>query len=157
MNPQSAQGPRPPIIDEKYPMMVIAGLVVFATVMVFLVRYGDIGRQTPISQEVVETLTLRFSDGDDGAIVVRDAATGEETFRYAPGEGGFARTALRAMAFRREIEGQGSREPMMLHRTDKGRFILVDPVTEQSIGVNAFGKDNAAQFAVLFDMEEYRP
>lgn len=145
------------VIPEKYPLYAVAALIAITILTVFASRFAEVGHQTLINQEIIDTMTLHFSDGEEGAIIVKDATTGAETFRYEPGEGGFARTALRAMAFRREIEGEGAREPMLLHLTAKNRVILFDPVTEQSIGVNAFGQENAAQFAILFNSEEARP
>ena len=68
-----------------------------------------------------------------------------------------ARTALRAMAYTRRLQGAGSGSPILLQKGADGRLILHDPVTAKEIGLNAFGESNLEQFAVLFDTGEAQP
>ncbi|MBI1391961.1 MAG: photosynthetic complex assembly protein PuhC [Alphaproteobacteria bacterium] len=135
------------IISDRAPLIALGALVVITTATVFVARFSGAGLQTRTPQEVVETLTLKVADGDSGSVRIIDAESGALIWTYSPGEAGFARTALRSLAFRREIEGLGPEQPIRLHRTAAGRLILEDPATSERIEVNAFGKSNVDQFA----------
>ena len=69
----------------------------------------------------------------------------------APETGGFVRTSLRSLALDRAQDGVGAGPPFSLHMTGNGRLILEDPATGQWISLDAFGKDNVAEFERLFE------
>lgn len=94
---------------------------------------------------VVAQRTLHFADGSDGAVLVRDVATGE-TLAEMRGEQGFLRGVLRGMARERRLQTVGSAPPYVLSLHADGRFLLSDPETGQRIDLASFGHDNAAVF-----------
>lgn len=94
-------------------------------------------------------LDCRFDDADDGAVLVRDAASGALLARVAPGEQGFLRGTLRALVRERRQQGLGAEQPFRLLRLADGRLALRDPATGRQLDLSAFGPTNAALFARL--------
>ena len=97
----------------------------------------------------VETRSLLFADRADGGVSVRDARTGASVAELAPGEGGFVRGALRALARTRRGHGVGAAAPFHLTRWRDGRLTLADPTTGGHVELAAFGSVNLAAFAPL--------
>jgi len=146
----------PMVIPEKYPLMAVAALVLLSLGVVTFARLTDVGVQgAPGSAtEYVEVRRLFFEDTGNGDVVVVDADTGADVWTYGAAEGGFARTALRGMAYTRSLKGVGPEEPFLLKRDAKGSLVLEDPVTGRRIGLDAFGGGNSGQFAVILGEEE---
>ena len=94
---------------------------------------------------------LTFSDRADGAVVVRDVATGE-TVRVlvdgVPGNG-FVRGVMRGMARDRHIHGIGMAPPFTLTLWKNQSLSLEDKATGRSIELGSFGPDNRAAFAAM--------
>lgn len=90
---------------------------------------------------------LRFSDREDGAVVVTDAATGKTVMEIGFGEGGFVRATLRRMAKVRAASNIGSEPPFKLTRWENGALTLIDPQTGQEAEIQGFGPDHTATFA----------
>ena len=91
---------------------------------------------------------LHFVDAADGAVLVRDAQSGETVARFV-GEQGFVRGTLRALARERNRRGLGAELPLQLVGQRDGRLTLRDPATGERIGLEAFGSSNLAIFAQL--------
>lgn len=94
---------------------------------------------------VVAERQLVFSDGADGAVVVRDALGGEPVARMA-GEQGFLRGVLRGLARERRALGVPADRPYVLTLHADSRLLITDPATGQRIDLASFGPDNAAVF-----------
>ena len=144
-------------VPEKYPMIGAAALVVLTVVFVGFSRLAEISARETISTDIVATKKLLFKDNAGGDVSVVDWETGVPVWTYREAEGGFARTALRAMAYTRRLQGAGPDSPMLLQKAANGRLVLHDPVTNKEIGLNAFGEANLDQFAVLFDTGAAQP
>ena len=99
--------------------------------------------------DIVETRNLVFEDGSAGRIMVKDAETGSLIADYPPGGGQFVRNLVRIMAKDRLAAGGGHAEPFTLALREGGYLSITDPVTEVTVELNAFGRDNIAAFAGL--------
>ncbi len=97
--------------------------------------------------------TLTFHDRDDGGVDVLDWRDEQRVWTFAPGDGGFMRTAIRAHAHNRRMAGLGGEAPFHLKKMVDGRLVLEDPATGKRIGLDAFGEAHAAQFAQLLTAE----
>jgi putative photosynthetic complex assembly protein len=89
---------------------------------------------------------LFFEDQDDGSVVVRDAFDGRVVDRLDPGTNGFLRATLRTLVNARDSVGAGSETPFTVGRTESGRVVLYDPVSNRNIDLRAFGQQNAQAF-----------
>lgn len=138
-------------IAPKVLLMACAALVVFALLGVSVVRLTGSEHTSDWRPLAVETLSFQFADGEGGEILAVDAETGAVVHAWAPETGGFVRTSLRSMALDRAKVGVGAGPPFLLHMTESGRMILEDPSTSQWISLDAFGKDNVAEFVRLFE------
>ena len=94
---------------------------------------------------VVAERQLVFSDGADGAVLVRDALGGELVARMA-GEQGFLRGVLRGLARERRALGVPADRPYALTLHADSRLLITDSATGQRIDLASFGPDNAAVF-----------
>ncbi len=130
-------------------LIACAALVIFAILGVAAVKLTGSARTSDWRPLAVETLTFRFADAEDGAILAINAETGRIVHRWDPGEGGFVRTSLRSLALQRYRNGIGQEPAFALHRTESGRFILEDPSTGHWVSLDAFGADNVSEFARL--------
>lgn len=129
-----------------------AALVVFALLGVSVVRLTGTTHTSDWRALTVDTLSFQFADGEDGVILAIDADTGAVMHTWAPATGGFVRTSLRSLALERAQNGYGAGPPFSLHQTQSGGLILEDPSTGQWVSLDAFGKDNVAEFVRLFEM-----
>jgi putative photosynthetic complex assembly protein len=94
---------------------------------------------------VVAERQLAFADAADGAVLVRDAASGQPVARMA-GEQGFLRGVLRGLARERRALGVPADRPYRLTLHADSRLLITDPATGQRIDLASFGPDNAAVF-----------
>jgi putative photosynthetic complex assembly protein len=133
-------------------------LVGTALALTLLVRVGVLSREAVPSVErtaahvapaVVRNLS--FADRGDGAVVVRDVATGQ-TVRVlidgVPGNG-FVRGVMRGMARERRARKVGMDAPFNLTLWQNGTLSLTDKATGRAIELGSFGPDNRAAFAAL--------
>ena len=93
-------------------------------------------------------IALSFEDGADGSVMARDTG-GAEIARFAAGEGGFVRVALRSFAATRMKKNVAAAEPFVLAKLGNGELVLRDPATGRAVLLDAFGETNAGAFAVL--------
>ncbi len=138
-------------------LMAIGALVLFTVVGVGATRLAGLGHTTDWRGMSTETLPLTFEDGADGSVIARAPGSGNLVREWAPETGGFVRTAMRSLALERRQMGIGSGPAFVLHRTENGQLILEDPETGKWVSLNAFGGDNAGEFAKLFAPAEIAP
>ena len=130
-------------------LIACSALVVLSLLGVSIVRLTGAAHSSDWRAHAVEAVSFRFADGTDGAILALDPDTGELVHRWPSEAGGFVRTSVRSMAITRSMEGVGAGPYFTLHRMDNGKMILEDPSTGQWISLDAFGRDNVAQFSEL--------
>ena len=100
--------------------------------------------------EVVAERVLRFEDRPDGRVVaIEPGAPATEWVVARPGEGGFLRGTLRALARERRAMGLGAEQPLRLVAHADGRISLEDAATARRIDLESFGPTNAGAFARL--------
>ena len=116
-------------------------------------QIADIGLQKEPERRVVESVRVVFSDEPDGGVGVYDFESGATIKIFAPETGGFVRTAMRAVAHTRKIEGAGPEAPFELARTEEGRLLLTDTLTGRTVSLEAFGDANEQDFAQLLPGE----
>lgn len=137
------------ITDRGNFLPVMTGLAVICGVL-FLVG----GRQPRsvevrgLEQPAAERL-VRFEDGADGSVVIRDAENSSVLARFPVAEGGFVRGSIRALARERRQEGQGREAPFRLAAWSDGQLTLDDAATGRRIDLTAFGATNAGVFSRL--------
>ncbi|TXI21578.1 MAG: photosynthetic complex assembly protein PuhC [Roseateles sp.] len=136
----------------KLPALPLSALGVLVLVSVLGAGAMRLSGSSPQKQADAATLssrTLRFEDGADGSITVRDARSGAALDRIAPGTNGFLRSAMRGLVRERKRQGLGPELPFELLGRADGRLTLRDPGTGRRIDLESFGPSNAAVFARL--------
>ena len=99
---------------------------------------------------LVSSRWLKFSDQDDGSVLILDAQSDHTIDSLAPGSNGFARGLLRGMNRERRRVGVAMIEPYELGVDRTGQLILLDSFTGNRIVMSAFGTTNAAVFDRLY-------
>ncbi len=143
------EGHRPQSL--RIPLIAAGVLVSFMLTISAIAQWTGVGKWRAEYGPASQTLTLGFADRDDGAVVVTDAASGDEIFVYAPEKHGFIRGALRAVAHKRKLAGLDAAAPFEVVRHNDGKLTLTDPLTGSRVVLNGFGAPNAAEFSQLFD------
>jgi putative photosynthetic complex assembly protein len=95
------------------------------------------------------TEELRFTDGPDGSVAVRDAGDNRLVSTLPPGTGGFVRDVMRGLAHDRKVRGIDAGPPFRLTEWAGGRLVLEDPATGRQIDLEAFGTTNRDAFLQL--------
>lgn len=131
------------------PLSALGALVLVSVLGVAAVRLSGTSPQQQADASTLVTRQLRFEDGADGSIAVRDANSGALLDTIAPGTNGFLRSAMRGLVRERKRQGQGPEQPFQLLGRADGRLTLVDPGTGRRIDLESFGPTNAAVFARL--------
>jgi len=143
--------------DIKIPKGALAAagaLVVFALVAATASRVTGIGRVQMTPPAIVESLNLQFEDGQDGAVLVYNAADHQLLDSLPPGSNGFVRVVMRGMARERRLADVGRQPPFQLARHTNGQLTLTDTSNNKQIDLNAFGSSNLAAFARLMEKKE---
>jgi len=135
-------------------LLAAAAMISFAIALTLFSHASGVGRVEMQDGAPYQVLQLAFDDQPNGAVNVRDAARDDVIFVVEPGKGGFLRAALRTMAQARMRADIGPQTPFRLTRWTDGTVSLDDPTTGRSIGLDAFGADNAGAFAQLFKKRE---
>ncbi len=99
--------------------------------------------------DLLEQITLYFIDQPNGDVAVVDASNNLEIHRLTIGEGGFMRSVVRGLARERRAAGEGPEVPFKLAVWQTGLVSLIDPVTNRTIELSAFGPDNVMAFTQL--------
>ncbi len=131
------------------PLSALGALVLVSVIGVGAVRLSGTSPQQQVDASTLVSRQLRFEDGADGSIAVRDARTGARLDTIAPGTNGFLRSAMRGLVRERKRQGLGPEQPFELLGRADGRLTLVDPGTGRRIDLESFGPTNAAVFARL--------
>lgn len=129
------------------PLLAAGALVAFSLIVVAGARLSGFDPAPLPPSPSIETREIRFEDKDDGGITVRDANTSAVVAEIARETNGFLRVVMRGMAQVRKSRGLGPDVPFRLTRLADGRLVIEDPATGRSVGLNAFGPDNARAFA----------
>lgn len=103
------------------------------------------------SSQIAISRDLIFHDRSGGVVEVRDAKSGVVLRTFGRGEGAFLRQSMRALVTTRRRHGVDERAPYRVQRDVKGMMILLDPLTETSISLNAFGKVAKENYGPLLD------
>lgn len=129
------------------PRALVAAMGLLVGVTLLIVFLGPHGRPAtaPLHDAVARERLLRFTDRDDGAVVVTDGTTGQG-LGVVTGQNGFLRVSLSGLARIRQIDGIGAEPPFKLTSYASGRLTLGDPVTGKLIELEAFGQTNEAVF-----------
>lgn len=137
-------------------LIAAAALLCFTMALTGAVRLGLVPKSAdPDSARnaglVAPTATrlLRFADRADGAVVISDAATGQEIKVIAFGEGGFVRATLRRLAKVRAANGIGAEPPFELVRWANEALTLRDPATGKEAEIHGFGPDHSRVFVEM--------
>lgn len=138
------------------PLAAAWGLVAFALVSVGWVSYTGNGPARVEIIDVVDHVSLRFTDQEDGSVAVTDAATDEPVGVLNFGQDHFVRATMRGLVKSRRAAAAGDESPFDLYRTAAGNLWLVDPVTTQQIDLRAYGAPNAEAFARFLPGEASR-
>lgn len=143
--------------------LIAAGLLISLTIVtVFAFRIGGLepAAQVSAGASTVESMALRFEDGDRGTVRVYELSedAGEHLVHVVPsGEGGFVRGVLRSFARARRARGIGADLPFLLKLQASGTLVLEDPQTDQQIDLQAYGPTNIGAFrAMLVEQEPER-
>jgi len=130
-------------------LICVFSIALFSVFATFFSQWTGIGQQPEKPLSIVSERSLLFLDHATGGILVRDATSGDEVYLFEANQAGFVRTALRAMAFSRQKFDIGPEMPFRLVATSDRGLLLIDPLTEHQVELNAFGRANAKQFDVL--------
>jgi len=137
------------------PLLLGAAALLGFTMLAVALRSGS--SATIERAPVVASAALRFSDRADGAILVRDAASGDTVATLEPGNGGFVRAALRALSRDRKLANAQPDAPFLLQRGADGRLRLLDTTNDRIVDLAAFGPTNSGAFAKLLPTESHSP
>ncbi|QIK38792.1 phosphonoacetaldehyde hydrolase [Caldichromatium japonicum] len=130
-------------------LIALSALVILTILGVGVARLtGYKFEQAPILPEV-ESRDIRFVEQADGSMEVRDVATGELIQTLPPGQEGFVRGVLRALARQRKGYHTDLSQPFHLARRANGMLTLEDPVTGILLDLRAYGVDNEGAFAAF--------
>jgi putative photosynthetic complex assembly protein len=133
------------------------GVLLSATLLLIaLARSNDVGLMMTRDLEpasnaatAVREVALRFTDREDGAVVVTRAGDGTIISVLESGSGGFVRGVMRGLARDRRMRGIEAAPPFLLTQWSDGRLTLRDTATDRLIELGAFGHTNLGAFAAL--------
>jgi putative photosynthetic complex assembly protein len=130
-----------------YPTIPLAAMVTLVVISLVVVGW-NVARVDALVEPAAfaAKVDLFFEDQDDGSVLVRDAFDGRVVDRLDPGTNGFLRATLRSLVNARGAVGAGSETPFTVGRTESGRVVLHDPVSNRNIDLRAFGQQNAQAF-----------
>ena len=129
--------------------------VIFVSLAAVVLTIGSMrlaGYQPPPSlpnEPALATRILAVTDSDQGAVIVRDAKTGENIATYKHGEGSFFRATLRTLVNDRRHKGLAIDGNFRLEAHSGHQLFLIDEITGKTLSMNAFGPSNTEVFAAL--------
>ena len=137
-------------------VLSVLGAVCFASIERFYTPVVDTAvaqhDQTEMRGVLVDQANLFFVDQDNGDVLVVDADNNYTLHRLTIGEGGFMRSVVRGLARERRATGHGPEVPFKLAVWQTGLVSLIDPVTQRTIELSAFGPDNVLAFTQLLHL-----
>jgi putative photosynthetic complex assembly protein len=95
----------------------------------------------------VTAADMRFSDMDDGGVLVTVIDDGERII--PPATGGFVRGVLRGLVRDRRAQGLGSEQPFRVTEWSDGKVTIQDLATGRIVKLDAFGPTNRQAFLDL--------
>ncbi len=122
-------------------------MIVSTFVMATVARRTDIGATRIVEPQAIRTIDLTFADLPDGSIRVADVSGAKPPVILQPGEDGFVRVALRALALERRVHGASPEIPFRLGQQADGTLFLRDLATNRLLALSAYGHGNAKSFA----------
>lgn len=143
--------------DIKIPLGVLIAIAAIligtiSAVALFRISGTEPVAQVPHPEHVVAMRQLRFTDGDQGTVMVHEVKDGkpdELIHVIQAAEGGFIRGVLRSLARARRAAGISDEAPFVLIEQANGILLLEDPMTAQRIDLQAFGPSNIESFKAL--------
>jgi len=137
------------IDDRPFPRGVLIGAGLLVAVSISAVGASRMGLLPGPQADQAATATarplaareVRFSDREDGAVVIEDVAGGAPTV-IPPGEGGFVRGVVRGLARDRRARDVGQDPAFRLTEWSDGRMTLEDTATGKRLDLNGFGPTN---------------
>jgi putative photosynthetic complex assembly protein len=151
--------------NEQFPVGALyaaAGLIGISLLAVFSVRLGLVeGRPTAPEVRVANNVAVvrerdyRFSDREDGALVVADAASDEPVVILEAGSNtGFIRGVMRGLMRERMLKKAERASPVKITEWADGALTLTDLGTGRIIELGSFGPDNRRAFAAILAGEK---
>ena len=139
-------------------LRAVMGLILFSFVAVVIGQVTQRGLVMTGEAQAIETRRLTFESLQTGELAIRDAESERMVALLPQGKDGFILGVLRGLNRSRAVTRTSGPEVYVLTRWDDGRLSLTDPLTEERIDVNGFGRDNLAAFAQLLpSREEAKP
>lgn len=138
----------------KVPLIGAGILIGVVLTLTSVAQLTGVGKWRAAIGEETESLSLVFSDRDDGAVVATKAGADSALYVFSADKHGFVRSALRAVARERKLAGLDPAAPLTLARHEDGKLTLTDPLTGARVILNGFGVPNAAEFAQLLDRSD---
>ncbi len=136
------------------PLFGAFALVAMSIVLAATAHLTGIGTSSVDPANPVESHDLRFTDRNDGAVVVLSAQNDKVVEVLPPGTNGFVRGVLRGLARERKLEGIGTEPPFRLTRWDDGRLSLEDRATGRKVELVSFGQTQFDTFAAMLRASE---
>lgn len=137
----------PGAVVSKTSLTVAASLVCATLLAVFVLPHAPRDEGFGLGSVECQRL-LRFTDRDDGAVLVTNA-TNNSAVSTIIGPNGFLRGVMSGLVRIRRNEKIGAGPPFRLTLYSNHRLILDDPATGKTIELEAFGPTNEAVFARL--------
>jgi putative photosynthetic complex assembly protein len=125
------------------------GLILFSIVAVVIGQMTERGLVMTAPAAMVEERSLTFEKLPTGELAIRDGEDERMVALLPEGKDGFILGVLRGLNRTRAVTRTSGPEVYVLTRWDDGRLSLTDPLTDERIDVNGFGRDNLAAFAQL--------
>lgn len=129
------------------PALVLAGCI---AVFGFVLLHGPPAANPP-EGFAVASRDIFVEDRADGAVIIRDARTGQVVRELEPGTGGFIRATLRGLVRERRLGELGPEKPFRVTRWSEGRLTLVDTATGRVVDLLAFGQAQVDAFQSLLN------
>lgn len=130
--------------------LLLPGIVVacFVALFAFIALHGPPAPNPP-QGFVVTARDIFVEDRDDGAVVIRDARSGQVVQELEPGTGGFIRATLRGLVRARRLGELGPEKPFRVTRWSEGRLTLEDTASGRVVDLLAFGQAQVDAFQSL--------
>jgi putative photosynthetic complex assembly protein len=148
--PRTRQQARRPSFP-RLPLYSAFALILFAIGAIIFGERTGIGTVMTETGTPVDIIDLTLSQEAGDRVLVKDAVSGKVIADFGPGEGGFIRGSMRALARMRMTAEAETNAPYRLIKWTSGALSLSDTATGQRIYLNAFGPDQVAAFEKLLD------
>lgn len=143
------------IIFNRLPMLAAALTLAAIVAVIGVARLSGVRPEVSLpQQEALAARQLKFEDGADGKVIVRDAKTDDLIHTFASGEGTFVRAALRALVNDRKKKGIISADDFRLELHAGSQLFLVDEASGRTLSLNAFGPSNSGAFSALMSNQK---